>query len=98
MPVTLPTRSPQAAGDRAYQDAALSMKEIGVEVSPPSTDAMALEGLALRRGLQVLEIGSGSGFTTALLAFIVGSEGHVTGVEVGGNWRYLCCPPCAASA
>lgn len=58
------------------------MREIGTEISPASADAAALEGLRLRPGLRVLEVGSGSGFTTALLAFIVGSAGHVTGVEV----------------
>jgi protein-L-isoaspartate O-methyltransferase len=74
--------SSQAAGERAYKDVSLPLKEVGAEMSPAQVDAMALEGLSLRPGLRVLEIGSGSGFTAALLAFIVGSAGHVTGVEV----------------
>ena len=41
-----------------------------------------LELLELKRGLKVLDIGSGSGWTTALLGYIVGKKGKVVGVEV----------------
>ena len=40
-----------------------------------------LERLAPQEGDKVLDIGSGSGWTTALLCHIVGEEGSVTGVE-----------------
>lgn len=40
-----------------------------------------LEMLWVHKGHKVLDIGSGSGWTTALLSFIVGENGFVTGVE-----------------
>jgi len=38
--------------------------------------------LEVRPGHRVLDVGSGSGWTTALLAHLVGAEGRVEGVEV----------------
>lgn len=38
--------------------------------------------LDARRGERVLDVGSGSGWTTALLASLVGSQGRVLGVEL----------------
>lgn len=49
--------------------------------SQPSTVADMLELLEVRRGDRVLDLGSGSGWTTALLAVLVGEEGQVNGVE-----------------
>jgi protein-L-isoaspartate(D-aspartate) O-methyltransferase len=49
--------------------------------SQPSTVRAMLELLDVRPGDRVLDVGSGSGWTTALLAALVGSEGSVTGVE-----------------
>jgi protein-L-isoaspartate(D-aspartate) O-methyltransferase len=40
-----------------------------------------LEMLSPREGQKILDIGSGSGWTTALLSFIVGDRGSVLGVE-----------------
>lgn len=40
-----------------------------------------LELLDPRRGQNILDIGSGSGWTTALLAYITGEKGRVTAVE-----------------
>ncbi len=53
----------------------------GQTISQPSTVAMMLEMLEPKEGAYVLDIGSGSGWTTALLAFIVKQNGFVTGVE-----------------
>lgn len=50
-------------------------------ISQPSTVAFMLELLNPQRGQRILDIGSGSGWTTALLAHIVGAEGHVQGLE-----------------
>ena len=50
--------------------------------SPPSTSLCLLERLDLRPGQTVLEIGSGSGWTLALMARAVGESGHAIGIEI----------------
>ncbi|MBN1275444.1 protein-L-isoaspartate O-methyltransferase [Candidatus Woesearchaeota archaeon] len=50
--------------------------------SQPYTVALMLEWLAPSKGQRVLDVGSGSGWTTALLASITGPEGWVKGTEV----------------
>ncbi|MBB5021948.1 protein-L-isoaspartate O-methyltransferase [Desulfurispira natronophila] len=49
--------------------------------SQPRTVAFMLELLQPQAGQSVLDIGSGSGWTTALLAHIVGEKGRVLGLE-----------------
>lgn len=41
-----------------------------------------LELLSPKKGDKILDVGSGSGWTTALLGYIVGSEGKVCGIEL----------------
>ncbi len=62
---------PEAIRHRAYEDAALP---IGAEqtISQPSTQARKLEALRLRGAEKVLEVGTGSGYQTALLAALAG--------------------------
>ena len=50
-------------------------------ISQPRTVAMMMEMLEPSEGQKILDIGSGSGWTTALLSFIVGKNGSVIGVE-----------------
>lgn len=50
-------------------------------ISQPTTVAFMLELLQPQQGEKILDIGSGSGWTTALLAFLVGKTGKVFGVE-----------------
>ncbi|MEA3498319.1 MAG: methyltransferase domain-containing protein [Campylobacterota bacterium] len=50
-------------------------------ISQPSTVAMMFEMLEPYLGQKILDIGSGSGWTTALLGFIVGDKGSVIGLE-----------------
>lgn len=50
--------------------------------SQPSTVAAMLELLDVAEGMRVLDVGAGSGWTTALLAHLVGPEGAVVGVEL----------------
>lgn len=49
--------------------------------SQPYTVAVMLQLLDVRPGHRVLDVGTGSGWTTALLAHLVGSAGRVFGVE-----------------
>lgn len=53
----------------------------GQTISQPTTVSMMLEMLSPHEGQKILDIGSGSGWTTALLGYIVTDEGSVTGVE-----------------
>ena len=54
----------------------------GQTISQPSVVAFMLEQLQPKAGEKILDIGSGSGWTTALLAYIVGSKGRVIAIEI----------------
>ena len=53
----------------------------GQTISQPTTVAMMLEMLEPKGGQDILDIGSGSGWTTALLSYIVKNNGYVIGLE-----------------
>ncbi len=72
----LPRRQRRFAG----QDAALDLG-YGVTNSQPTTVRNMLELLDVQAGHRVLDVGSGSAWTTALLAELVGPDGEVVGVE-----------------
>lgn len=65
----------------AYEDYALPIG-FGQTISQPTTVAFMLELLDVAEGDHVLDVGSGSGWTTALLSSLVGSKGSVIGVEI----------------
>jgi len=71
---------PDKLAEFAYADHALPIGE-GQTISQPYTVAIMLELLQPQKGEHILDIGSGSGWTTALLTTIVGKEGFVEGVE-----------------
>jgi protein-L-isoaspartate(D-aspartate) O-methyltransferase len=54
----------------------------GQTISQPLTVAFMLELLGPEKGQNILDIGSGSGWTTALLAHIVGANGKVISIEL----------------
>ena len=54
----------------------------GATNSQPWTVRFMLEALSVPVGSRVLDVGSGSGWTTALLAHLTGSAGVVLGLEV----------------
>lgn len=65
----------------AYDDRPLEI-DYGQTISQPSTVAFMLERLEAKPGDRVLDIGSGSGWTTALLAHVVSPHGQVLGLEI----------------
>ncbi|WP_415408074.1 protein-L-isoaspartate O-methyltransferase [Sulfurovum sp. CS9] len=71
---------PESFEDHIYIDAPLPIGN-NQTISQPSTVAFMLEKLEPGEGDKVLDIGSGSGWTTALLCHIVGDKGSVTGLE-----------------
>lgn len=64
----------------AYEDHALPIG-YGQTISQPSTVASMLELLQPKAGQRILDVGSGSGWTTALLAQVAGPSGRVIGLE-----------------
>ncbi|MEJ7796452.1 MAG: protein-L-isoaspartate carboxylmethyltransferase [Nocardioides sp.] len=66
---------------RAAYDGPLEIGQ-GQTNSQPRTVASMLRLLDVRPGHRVLDVGSGSGWTTALLAHLTGPSGSVGGVEL----------------
>lgn len=64
----------------AYEDAPIPILS-GQTTSAPSVIAIMLKSLDIRYGMKVLEIGTGSGYQTALIAKLVGSKGRVITIE-----------------
>ncbi len=66
--------------DKADINAPLSIGH-SQTISQPLTVAFMLELLQAKKGDKVLDVGSGSGWTAALLAEIIGEKGKVYGLE-----------------
>lgn len=71
---------PEALRSQVEIDAPLPIG-FGQTISQPTTVLLMLSWLEAQPGEKVLDIGSGSGWTTALLSQIVGSKGTVFAVE-----------------
>lgn len=71
---------PEALRHRAYEDAALPIGN-GQTISQPLTQARHLEALRLRGKERVLEIGTGSGYQTALLGALASTVFSIERVE-----------------
>ena len=71
---------PQSLWEHTYVDVPLAIGN-GQTISQPSTVAFMLEHLDVQKGDKVLDIGSGSGWTTALLCHLAGESGSVSGLE-----------------
>lgn len=80
---SLPRQSflPERERLRAHFDGPIPIGH-GQTNSQPRTVADMLRLLATRPGDRVLDVGSGSGWTTALLAHLVGPTGSVLGLEL----------------
>ncbi|MGO1590786.1 MAG: protein-L-isoaspartate O-methyltransferase [Ancrocorticia sp.] len=71
---------PESVKHLAHYDGPLPIGESQTN-SQPYTVAFMLTLLDVQPGLRILDVGSGSGWTTALLARLVGESGTVWGVE-----------------
>lgn len=71
---------PEDEKHRAYLDMPLPIGE-GQTISAPHMVAMIAELLDLERGMKVLEVGTGCGYNAAVIAEIIGMEGHLYTVE-----------------
>ena len=67
--------------NEAYEDYPLPIG-YNQTISQPTTVAFMLELLDLKKGDKVLDIGSGSGWTSALLSYLVSNEGKNTDGKV----------------
>lgn len=72
---------PRGSRSRASYDGPLAIGH-GQTNSQPRTVGAMLRLLDVRPGQRVLDVGAGSGWTTALLAHLVGPTGLVVGVEL----------------
>jgi protein-L-isoaspartate(D-aspartate) O-methyltransferase len=74
---------PEAVWHRAYVDAPVPIG-FGQTASQPSLQALYMQVLQLQPGSRVLEIGTGSGFQTAVLARLVGNVYSIERVRALG--------------
>lgn len=65
----------------AYRDFPISIG-FNQTVSQPSTVVAMTEALEIKEGEKVLEIGTGSGWQSAILSYLVGKKGHVYTIEI----------------
>lgn len=72
---------PASQEERAGIDTPLPLG-YGQTISQPYTVAFMLELLMPQKGQAILDIGYGSGWTTALLAYITGGKGSVYSMEI----------------
>ncbi len=78
---------PQINPEHAYQDNAIPVKvssdgETLSSSSQPTMMAHMFQQLGLEKGMNVLEIGTATGYNAALIKHIVGATGHVTSLEI----------------
>ena len=67
--------------EKAYENIALPLSH-GSTISQPYTVAIMLQNLELKKGLKVLEVGTGSGWNSALIGYLIGSKGRVYTTEI----------------
>ncbi len=72
---------PESVKARAYEDTPLPLMR-GKTVSQPTTVMLMTHALELKSGDKVFEVGTGSGYQTAIIAKIIGPKGKVITTEV----------------
>jgi protein-L-isoaspartate(D-aspartate) O-methyltransferase len=76
-------RTPDDDPTFLYQDVLIALDaERSINIGQPSLHAVCLGALAPRPGETVIQVGTGSGYYTALLAHLVGPGGEVHGFEI----------------
>ncbi len=71
---------PEEVKSQAYFDHPLPIGE-GQTISAPHMVAIIAEKLDLQKGMKILEIGTGFGYNAAVIAEIVGEDGHVFSID-----------------
>ncbi|UEC43059.1 MAG: Protein-L-isoaspartate O-methyltransferase [Methanothrix sp.] len=71
---------PRSIRHTAYEDRPLPIGE-GQTISAPHMVAMMCDVLEIAGGMKVLDVGTGSGYHAAVIADLVGPEGHVYSIE-----------------
>jgi protein-L-isoaspartate(D-aspartate) O-methyltransferase len=72
----------------AYLDRPIPL-ENGQTISAPHMVAIICEKLSLQKGMKILEIGTGFGYNAAVVAEILGPEGHVFTIERIENLKII---------
>lgn len=72
---------PESMKHMAYRDFPLSIG-FNQTISQPSTVVVMTEALDVKKGQKVLEIGTGSGWQSAILSYLVGDAGKVYTIEI----------------
>ncbi len=67
--------------DKAYDDIALPIG-YGSTISQPSTIMIMLQALEIKPDNKILEIGTGSGYTAALMSKIISNKGKIYGLDI----------------
>jgi len=71
---------PESIRHMAYEDHPLPIGE-GQTISAPHMVAIMCNVLDIHEGMRVLDVGTGSGYHAAVMADLVGPEGHVYSIE-----------------
>jgi protein-L-isoaspartate(D-aspartate) O-methyltransferase len=77
--------TPDADPRRLYHNVLIALdEERRLNIGEPLLWARHFDRIALKDGEHVLQIGTGSGYYTAILAELVGQQGRVDGIEIDG--------------
>jgi protein-L-isoaspartate(D-aspartate) O-methyltransferase len=70
---------------RLYHNILIALDEQrGLNIGEPLLWAYHFDRIGVKEGDRVLQIGTGSGYYSAILAELVGARGHVDGIEIDG--------------
>lgn len=75
--------TPDADPAQLYQDVLIALDPArGINIGEPGLHARCIAALALRPGEAVVHVGAGSGYYTAILAWLVAPDGRVDAYEI----------------